>query len=168
MADAPAEPVMPEPKRKALDNKLRNATSLQDVFQISCKFLSRHFPVKRASLATYDAARDSFTIEAVRIGSRYGFGVRFRLDGDCTLLADVKTERITLVEKYPYPDNCPYFESKIILGSDTRAVALIPLNSNGRFLGTFNVGSTDAFILEHYVETLFVDFSQALSRHLAK
>jgi hypothetical protein len=149
-----------------LRTRISKRRSVRDIFKSSCKFLDQFLPLKRASLALYDAARDKFVISTVRSGHGYGSGVKFELAAANSILSSVNQETGAFVLKPPYPIDLPFMDSKVILGEDTGAVALIPLRNGKGLIGTFNLGTEAALDLEQYRSNLFVRFATELTRRL--
>ncbi len=149
-----------------LRRKLYASDSLNDIFKISCKYLNQFMPISQASLALYNGDTDAFSVGAIRTGSKYGFGVEFKLDASQSLLSQAKERSNAVVSEAPPAQDRRFLDSKILIGEGTSSLAILPLRRGGHLLGTFNLGTDMALNLRHYDDNLFVHFAQELSERL--
>jgi len=128
--------------------------------------LNQYFPIEKASLALYDPSSDRLCVSHLYNDGEVKTGLALALPDGRSLLYQILQQGFPIADNYPESITAGTVEKKILLGSRTKSVLIIPLIHGGERLGVLSLasakGSAFSIYLDGVGESIVARFAAAL------
>ncbi len=152
---------------RSLESSISSLETRQDIFLGLTKKLDKFFAIHKASYSLNDTEKDRMRVPVIYQGNDVHSGVVISIPGNKSLMRSVLEGGNIYIEDFPNHVAGNIVERKLLLLSDTSSLAIIPLQSEGRMLGTFNFASPAPFAFSIFSSHLFDYLFKRVSERFA-
>lgn len=128
--------------------------------------LGHYYPIEKASLALYDPLRDRLCVSHLCLDGKIKTGLTLALPERRSVLYQILQQGFPVADNYPEQVTAGVVEKKILLGSRTKSVLIIPIIHDGNRLGVLSLASQKDAAFSIYLdgvgESLVTRFADAL------
>ncbi len=114
--------------------------------------LSHYYSIEKASLALYEPADGRLYISHLYTDKAVKTGLTLVLPDSDSLLHQILQQGFPVADNYPKQIAAGVVEKKILLGSRTRSVLIVPLIHDGNRLGVLSLASPDDAAFSVYLD----------------
>lgn len=130
--------------------------------------LNHYYPIEKASLALYDPAGDRLCVSHLFHGGEVKTGLTLALPDGRSLLYQILQQGFPVADNYPEQIAAGVVERKILLGSRTRSVLIVPLIHDGDRLGVLSLASPKDAAFSIYLDGAGESFVRRFAAALAE
>ena len=152
----------------SLEVTVSRAVSRNDMLVSLTNRLDKFFSIHKSSYSDYVPERAMMRVPVICDQDDVKSGVIIGVDADKSLMHNVLESGLLFVSDFPEHAVSNPVERKLLLNTDTKSLAIIPMIHEGNFIGTLNFASAASSAFSLFDLKLFDNFFNMASEHFSR